>query len=253
MKVVILAGGYGTRLSEYTETIPKPMVTVGNKPILVHIMNHYSRYGYNDFVLALGYKSEIIKEYFVKMNMIHGDLEIDFSSGGINGLSDVNLNWKVSLIDTGQDTMTGGRLSRLSKIIGNEPFMMTYGDGVSDVPIDKLLKHHFESKKIATVTAVRPTARFGELDISNGLVASFREKSQMDAGWINGGFFVLDPKVFDFINNENVMFEREPIERLARSGELAAYLHDGFWQCMDSKRDKEYLENLWDSGAPWLE
>ena len=253
MKVVILAGGYGTRLSEYTETIPKPMVTVGNKPILVHIMNHYSRYGYNDFVLALGYKSEIVKEYFVKMNMIHGDLEIDFSSGKINGLSDVNLNWKVSLIDTGQDTMTGGRLSRLSKIIGDDTFMMTYGDGVSDVPIDKLLKHHFEAKKVATVTAVRPTARFGELDISNGLVSSFREKSQMDAGWINGGFFVLEPKVFDFINNEDVMFEREPIERLARSGELSSYLHDGFWQCMDSKRDKEYLENLWDTGAPWIE
>lgn len=253
MKVVILAGGFGTRLSEYTKVIPKPMVEIGGKPILWHIMNHYAKYGYKDFVIALGYKGEVIKNYFLQYYALNNDFTIDLSNNHVDYVNERHTDWKVTLVDTGQASLTGGRVKRLQPVIGNEDFMLTYGDAVSDVNIAELVKTHYQSGKLATVTAVHPAARFGELQLSGeGLVTSFKEKPQVNQGWINGGFFVLSPKIFDYIDGDRTTFEAEPLERLASEGQLKAYLHDGFWQCMDTVRDREKLNEMWETGnAPW--
>ncbi len=254
MKVVILAGGLGTRLSEYTKLVPKPMVEIGNKPILWHIMNHYARFGYKEFIIALGYKGEVIKNYFLQYYTLNNDFTMDLSDGRIRYINERPLDWKVSLVDTGPQSMTGGRILRLKKLIGGEDFMVTYGDAVSDVDVGKLVEAYKASGRLAMVTAVHPTARFGELKIDDDLyVREFKEKPQINQGWINGGFFVLSPKVFDYIRDDSTVFEREPLEKLADDGELKTYLHEGFWQCMDTARDRDYLNKLWEEGnAPWL-
>ncbi len=254
MKVVILAGGFGTRLSEYTKLVPKPMVEIGNKPILWHIMNHYARFGYKEFIIALGYKGEVIKNYFLQYYALNNDFTMDLSDGQIRYINERPLDWKVSLVDTGSNSMTGGRILRLKELVGEEDFMVTYGDAVSDVNIGKLVEAYKASGRLAMVTAVHPTARFGELQIDDDLyVREFKEKPQINQGWINGGFFVLSPKVFDYIRDDSTVFEREPLEQLASDGELKTYLHEGFWQCMDTARDRDYLNKLWDEGnAPWL-
>tara|TARA_X000001036_G_scaffold63359_1_gene53871 strand:- start:4196 stop:4891 length:696 start_codon:yes stop_codon:yes gene_type:complete len=224
MKVVILAGGFGTRIGEYTKTIPKPLIKISGKPILIHIMELYSRYGFKEFYIALGYKGNVIKKFFKKNN---------FSK------------WKINLVETGKNTMTGGRLKRLKKYFKkNETFMMTYGDGISNVNLKKLLNFHEKNKRIATLTAVRPPARFGALKISGKRVKYFKEKSKLDEGWINGGFFVMDQKIFDFIDSDKTYLEREPLEKLTKNKQLLAYKHKSFWQCMDTKRDKDKLEQL---------
>ena len=253
MKVVILAGGFGTRLSEYTSLIPKPMVEIGGKPILWHIMNTYSSYGYNDFILALGYKSEVIKDYFLNYYALNNDFEVSLENGKINYINEINRKWKIKLIDTGLNTMTGGRVKRLEKIIGNDTFMLTYGDAVSDINIKELVEFHKKSKKYATVTAVHPSARFGELSINeNNEVISFQEKPQTNTGWINGGFFVFDSTLFGLIKGDSTILEREPLEKLAESNDLVAFKHKGFWQCMDTARDRDHLESIWQKGdAPW--
>ncbi|MDE5638749.1 MAG: glucose-1-phosphate cytidylyltransferase [Odoribacter sp.] len=235
MKVVILAGGFGTRLSEYTKLVPKPMVEIGNKPILWHIMNHYARFGYKEFIIALGYKGEVIKNYFLQYYALNNDFTMDLSDGRIQYINERPLDWKVSLVDTGANSMTGGRILRLKELVGEEDFMVTYGDAVSDVNIGKLVEAYKASGRLAMVTAVHPTARFGELQIDDDLyVREFKEKPQINQGWINGGFFVLNPKVFDYIRDDATVFEREPLEKLAGDGELKTYLHEGFWQCMDT-------------------
>ncbi len=254
MKVVILAGGFGTRLAEYTESIPKPMVTVGGKPIIWHIMNHYASHGFNEFVVACGYKSEAIKSFFTNYYSSAADFTVDLSNGQVEIISEAPVKWKVTLVDTGVGTLTGARIKQLQPIIGNEPFMLTYGDGLCDVNLKELVKFHKEKNKCITLTSVRPSARFGELTISNGVVSCFEEKPQLHSGWINGGFFVIEPSFFDFIGeNEDVMLEREPLSRAVDDNQLAAFRHDGFWQCMDTKRDRDLLESLWGSGnAPWV-
>ena len=229
MKVILLAGGLGTRLSEYTDTIPKPMVQIGDKPMLLHIMDLYFRYQHKDFYVALGYKGEVIKKYFSK----------------------ISNKWNINLIDTGQKTMTGGRVKRLQKLIGNETCMLTYGDGLSDINLDDLLSFHKSHGKLITVSAVRPPARFGAIKLDGDRVASFKEKSHLSEGWINGGFFVIEPDFFNFIDGDNTYLEREPLEKATRQGELFAYKHEGFWQCMDTKRDKDYLEEIYLKDAPW--
>ena len=252
MKVVILAGGFGTRLSEYTNVIPKPMVPIGGKPILWHIMQFYAKYGHKDFYVALGYRSEVIKDYFLNYRELNSDFTLDLNSGDIEHHEVNSEDWKVTLIDTGDKTMTGGRLKRLQKFIGNEPFLLTYGDGVSDVNLKDLVKFHKNHGKMVTMSAVRPTARFGELDIKDSLVKSFKEKPRLHQGWINGGFFVIEPKFFDLIKGDETLLEREPLEKATQKEELMAYKHDGFWQCMDTKRDHDFLEDLWIKGnAPW--
>jgi glucose-1-phosphate cytidylyltransferase len=245
MKVIILAGGFGTRLSEFTELIPKPMVRVGDKPIIWHIMNHYANYGHNDFYLALGYLSEVIKKYFLTYQSLQSDFSVSLKSGDVNFFNSTSLNWKVNCIDTGEATLTGKRISKLQKYISNEPFLLTYGDGLSNVNIEDLVKFHKSHNKMITMTAVRPKARFGELSIDGNKVVDFKEKPQMAEGWINGGFFVIEPEFFDIIGSDNVMLERAPLEKAANMGELMVYKHDGFWQCMDSKRDYDYLNELW--------
>ena len=230
MKVILLAGGFGTRLSEYTDTIPKPMVKIGDKPMLWHIMNLYSQYKYKNFVIALGYKGEIIKKYFSK--------KVE--------------DWNINLVDTGQKTMTGGRVKRLQEIIGNETCMLTYGDGLADINIDSLLAFHKKHGKMVTVSAVRPPARFGAMKLEGDYVKSFKEKSQIDEGWINGGFFVLEPNFFNFIDGDDTYLEKEPLERVAQKNQLSAYRHEGFWQCMDTKRDRDSLEEIYSKGAPWI-
>ena len=225
MKTVILAGGLGTRLSEYTKTIPKPMVAIRGKPILIHIMEQYAKYGFKEFIIALGYKGHIIQKYFLQNN---------YKKKG----------WQVDLINTGKNTMTGGRLKRLKKYLHNETFMLTYGDGLSNINLKKLLKFHKEQKKIITVSAVRPPARFGALKLKGKYVSYFKEKSQMDEGWINGGFFVIEPKFLNLIKNDNTFLEREPLERATKIKQLVAYKHDSFWQCMDTIKDKEKLEEV---------
>jgi len=222
MKVIILAGGFGTRLSEYTKTIPKPMINVGGKPMLVHIMKHYARYGFKNFYIALGYKGKIIKKYFNK----------NF------------LDWKIHLIETGQNTMTGGRLKKLKKYIGKETFMMTYGDGLSNINLKKLLKFHKKNKKLVTLTAVRPPARFGGIKLKGSNVSYFKEKSKLDEGWINGGFFVMEAEFLKMIKTNNTYLEREPLEKVAKKKQLAAFRHEGFWQCMDTKRDRDNLNKI---------
>ena len=225
MKVVILAGGFGTRLSEYTKTIPKPMINIGGKPMIVHIMNLYAKYGFKDFYIALGYKGEIIKKFFNKKFF----------------------DWNINLIETGKNTMTGGRLKRLKKYIGRETFMMTYGDGLSNVNLKKLLKFHKKNKKLVTLTAVRPPARFGVIKFKGQYVSYFKEKSKLDEGWINGGFFVIEPEFLKFIENDNTYLEREPLEKVTRKRQLVAFKHRGFWQCMDTKRDKDKLNKVLNS------
>ncbi len=253
MQVAILAGGFGTRLSEKTEVVPKPMIEIGGRPILWHIMKTYSEYGFNDFAIALGYKGEIIKDYFVNYWLRASDLTICLGTGKIDIHNNDSEVWKVSLLDTGLETQTGGRLKRIAEFIKPETFMLTYGDGVCDVDIRELLKFHKSHGKLATVTAVRPTARFGAFEFEENLVTRFEEKPQTGEGWINGGYFVLEPGIADYIENDSdSIWERSPMERLSSDKQLVAYRHDGFWQCMDTLRDVHLLENLWQSGkAPW--
>ena len=252
MKVVMLAGGFGTRLSEYTESIPKPMVTVGGRPILWHIMKRYAKYGFTEFNLALGYKAELIKEYFLHYRSLNSDFTVDLGTGAVHSHQTDEVDWSVTLVHTGLDSMTGGRVKRMQPYIGNEAFLLTYGDGVADINIQDLVKFHKSHGKMVTVSAVHPGARFGELEIDEGRVFSFKEKPQMGQGWINGGFFVIEPEFFEFINGDKTILEKDPLEKVAEIGELMAYRHDGFWQCMDTKRDRDMLEELWVSGnAPW--
>lgn len=252
MKVVILAGGFGTRLAELTGEIPKPMVPVGGKPILWHIMNHYAKFGYNEFVLALGYKAEIIKHYFLNYPSLNSDFTICMKTGAVEWHNRVEQNWKVTLVDTGLNSMTGGRLGRLRSVLADETFMLTYGDGLSDVDIAGLQNFHKKNNKMVTVTTVHPGARFGELDIEKNEVKSFKEKPQTSQGWINGGFFVIEPEFLDLIVSDDIILEKEPLEKVASIGQLNAFKHEGFWQCMDSVRDRNYLEDLWAKGdAPW--
>ena len=225
MKVILLAGGFGTRLSEYTKTIPKPMINIGGKPMVLHIMKLYAKYGFKDFYIALGYKGEIIKKFFNKKFF----------------------DWNINLIETGKNTMTGGRLKRLKKYIGKETFMMTYGDGLSNVNLKKLLKFHKKNKKLVTLTAVRPPARFGVIKFKGHHVSYFKEKSKLDEGWINGGFFVMEPEFLKFIENDNTYLEREPLEKAVKRRQLTAFRHKGFWQCMDTKRDKDKLNKILNS------
>jgi glucose-1-phosphate cytidylyltransferase len=252
MKVAILAGGVGTRLAEETEIKPKPMVEIGGRPILWHIMMHYAHYGFKDFVIALGYKGEVIKKYMVDYCSLNNNLTVNLRTGEIQRNGDITPDWNVELIDTGIPTLTGGRIKRLAPYIGNETFMLTWGDGVSNIDLNKLLEFHRAHGKLATLTAVRPPARFGHLDFEGDQVAQFTEKPQTSEGWINGAFFVLEPAVFDYIDGDDTQWEREPLERLSRDGQLMAYRHDSFWQCMDTLRDKRLLETTWQSGdAPW--
>lgn len=255
MKVVILAGGFGTRISEESIHRPKPMIPIGDMPILIHIMKYYAHFGYKDFVICAGYKQEYIKEYFANYFLYNSDVTFDFSSGR-NDLkvekSTVD-DWKVTIADTGMYTMTGGRIKRIQPYIGDEPFLMTYGDGVCDVDIQKLVEFHQQGGKIATLTAVYQEQQKGVLDIDEqGAVKSFREKAQMDRVPINAGFMVLEPAIFDYLDGDDTVFEREPMKRLSEEGQLDSYQHTGFWQCMDSLREKELLEALWKKGtAPW--
>lgn len=255
MKCVLLAGGFGTRISEESHLKPKPMLEIGGKPILWHIMKMYSSFGVNEFIICAGYKQNVIKEYFANYYLHRSDITFDFSNGGkMTVHNNVSEPWKVSVVDTGLNTMTGGRIKAIQDYIGNEPFFMTYGDGVSDVDISALLKFHQSHGKIATLTAVQPNMRFGMLDITAGNeITAFREKEIEDSGWINGGFMVLQPEIFDYIEGPSTVFERQPLERLAAEGQLMAYQHKGFWQCMDTLREKNKLEELLASGnAPWV-
>ncbi len=254
MKVVILAGGFGTRLSEYTSVIPKPMVEIGGKPMLEHIMNIYSKHGYNDFYLALGYKSEVIKSYFSKYKTLNSDFRIDISTGKITPYKSYSKNWLISLINTGIKSMTGGRLLRLKEYLKEGTFLLTYGDAVTDLDINKVVNFHKGHGKMITVTAVRPPARFGEITIdSNNKVKSFNEKPQTSAGWINGGYFVIEPEFLNYIKDDNTILEKSPLEDASKKGELMAYQHHGFWQCMDTKRDRDSLEKMIKNDqAEWL-
>ena len=255
MKVVILAGGLGTRLSEYTHLVPKPMVVIGGKPILWHIMNIYSTYNYNDFIIALGYKGDVIKEYFLNYYALNKDFSVDIETGTIQYFKKNKSKWKVTLVDTGFDSMTGGRVRRLKDYLHGETFMLTYGDAVSSVNISRLIEFHSSHGKLATVTAVHPPARFGELLINNDLlVSSFEEKPQTKQDWINGGFFVFDPLCLDLIESDHTVLEKEPLEKLSREGNLMAFKHEGFWQSMDTVRDRNILENMVKTASiPWLE
>jgi glucose-1-phosphate cytidylyltransferase len=252
MKTIILCGGLGTRLSEETVVRPKPMVEVGGHPILWHVMNIYAAQGFKDFVLACGYKADFIKDYFVNFAQLDGDIVVDLRRGKTETRNARAPDWTVAMVDTGQNTQTGGRIKRLADWFGGATFMMTYGDGVGNVNIPELLEFHRSHGKLATVTAVRPPARFGGLTIDGDTVVDFSEKPQVGEGWINGGFMVLEPAVLDFIDGDDTLFERDPMERLAAARQLIAYRHHGFWQPMDTLREKQLLESLWQSGnAPW--
>jgi len=252
MKVILLAGGLGTRLSEYTETLPKPMVRVGDKPLLWHIMKAYAHFNHKDFYIALGYKAELIKEYFLHYRTLNADFTVDLGTGIVNSHQLDEVDWKVTLVNTGLQTMTGGRVKRMKPYIGNETCLLTYGDGVSNVDLDQLIKFHKDHGKMVTVTAVHPGARFGELEMKGDRVISFQEKPQTRQGWINGGYFVIEPEFFELINGDQTILERGPLEQTAQMGELMAFHHNGFWQCMDTKRDRDNLEDFWRSGkAPW--
>ncbi len=254
MKVLLLAGGYGTRLSEETDLRPKPMVEIGGKPILWHIMKTYSKYGFNEFVILLGYKGYYIKEYFANYFLHQSDVIIDIKNNDVEILNNASEPWKVTLLDTGVNTMTGGRIKRAQDIVGDEPFMLTYGDGVSDVDIDELISFHKGHGKLMTMTSVKPEGRFGALDIlANNQVHDFNEKPKGDGNWVNAGYFVCEPKVFDYITEgDSTVFEQQPLKNLASDGQIFTYKHNGFWMPMDTLRDKFTLSKMWDSGkAPW--
>lgn len=252
VKVVILAGGLGTRLAEETEIRPKPMVEIGGHPILWHILKHYAHYGFKEFCLALGYKGDVIKQYFLDYHTLSGDMSIDLVGGKVEVYNKEVDDWGIHLIDTGQETMTGGRVRRLQRWLSDGTFMVTYGDGVSNIDLGALLHFHRQQGKIATVTAVRPPARFGGLVFDGDLVAEFTEKPQIGEGWINGGFLVFEPEIFKYLDSDHSSLEADALERLAADRQLAAYRHGGFWQCMDTLRDKRLLESLWQNGqAPW--
>lgn len=253
MKVVILAGGFGTRISEESHLKPKPMVEIGDKPILWHIMKLYSHYGFNDFIICCGYKQHVIKEYFADYYLHNSDITFDLTENSMTVHNNCCEPWKVTLVDTGLNTMTGGRIKRIKEYVGDETFMLTYGDGVSDVNIDELVEYHKSHKKMATMSAQNVGQRFGVLDIDNaGKIVAFREKNDDDGNMINIGFMVLEPKIFDLIDGDDTVFEKKPLETLSIQNEIMAYKHDGFWKCMDTVRDKKSLEHLWTSGkAPW--
>lgn len=253
MKVVILAGGFGTRLSEETDLKPKPMVLIGGKPILWHIMKIYSKYGFNEFIICLGYKGYVIKEYFANYFLHMSNVTFDLAENRMEIHQNFAEPWKVTLVDTGAETMTGGRVKRIQPYVGDEPFLLTYGDGVADVDVTALLNFHRSHGRLVTVTAAQPTGRFGALNLDDrGGVLSFQEKPAGDGAWINGGFFVMESAVFDYIAGDATVLERDPLEALANDGQLVAYRHNGFWQPMDTLRDKQHLEDLWNQGkAPW--
>lgn len=254
MKVVILAGGKGTRLTEENDILPKPMVSIGGQPILWHVMKIYSAYGFNDFVICCGYKGHTIKEYFADYYLHQCDVTYDFRHGGAMTVhSDKAEPWSVTLVDTGLETMTGSRIRKVKNYLGNDPFMLTYGDGVSDVDINAVLAEHRRSGMTATITAIQPGGRFGMLDIYGDRIVGFREKSQEDGGWINGGFMVMEPEIMDYLGDgDDCVLERRPLETLAKEGKLGVHCHDGFWQCMDTPRDRALLEHMWNSGeAKW--
>lgn len=253
MKVVILAGGFGTRISEDSHLKPKPMIEIGEKPIMWHIMKLYSQYGFHEFVICLGYKQYVVKEFFADYFLHTSDVTFDLANNQMEVHNNYAEPWKVTLVDTGLNTMTGGRVKRIRPYVGDEPFMLTYGDGVSNVNIDELVKFHKSHGKIATITTVSVAQRFGVLDIDeNGQINAFREKDALDNSLINGGFMVFNPEVFDYLGGDETVLEKEPLERLALDGQLMSYRHDGFWKCMDTKREKEQLEDMWQSGnAPW--
>ena len=251
MKVVILAGGFGTRISEESQLVPKPMIEIGGKPILWHIMKEYAHFGFNEFVICAGYKQHVIKKYFADYTLHNSDVTFDFrGETRIKVHNNFSEDWKVTVVDTGYGTLTGGRVKKIQPYVDGDTFLLTYGDGVSDVNISALVEFHKSHGKICTITAVKPESRFGYLDFDGDKVLAFREKSKDDVGWINAGYMVLNAKVFDFIDGD-VSFEQEPMKNLTRVGEVMAYRHDGFWQCMDTLRDKMRLEKLWDDGAPW--
>jgi len=252
MKTVILAGGLGTRISEETGSKPKPMIEIGSKPILWHIMKIYSSFGVNDFVICCGYKGYMVKEYFANYFLHMSDVTFDMKNNKMEIHRKFAEPWNVTLVDTGIDTMTGGRLKRIKEYVDDKTFCFTYGDGVADVQIDKLIKFHNDNKTIATVTAVQPPGRFGTLDVKQDKIISFKEKPPGDGNWINGGYFVLEPSVFDYLKDDSTVWEREPLEKLAKDEQLSAYKHSGFWQPLDTLRDKNKLEDLWSKGnAPW--
>ncbi|BBO99910.1 glucose-1-phosphate cytidylyltransferase [Sulfuriferula nivalis] len=252
MKAIILAGGLGTRISEETSTRPKPMVEIGGKPILWHIMKSYSAHGIHDFVICCGYKGYLIKEYFANYFLHMSDVTFDMRNNKMEVHHRSAEPWRVTLVDTGENTMTGGRIKRVAEHIGDEDFCCTYGDGVSDVNITELIAFHQQHGKLATLTATQPSGRFGAINFAGNSVTSFQEKPQGDGGWINGGFFVLSPKVLDYLVDDSTVWEREPMEQIASAGQMSAYFHTGFWQPMDTLRDKNHLETLWASGkAPW--
>ena len=249
--VVILCGGMGTRLAEQTEVRPKPLIEIGGRPILWHIMKHYSHYGFNEFVLALGYKGEQIKRYFLDFHALGRDFTVSLEDGQVRTLTHNDVeHWRVHLVDTGQATQTGGRVKRIGGLVRGGTFMMTYGDGVANINVRELVAFHRQHGKLATITAVRPPARFGSLRFNGDLVTHFEEKPQIGEGWINGGFFVLEPQTLDYVEGDMSVWEREPLERIAQEGQLVGYRHDGFWQCMDTLRDVRLLESLWERGSP---
>jgi glucose-1-phosphate cytidylyltransferase len=252
VKVAILAGGVGSRLAEETEIRPKPMVEVGGYPILWHIMRYYNHFGFRQFFVALGYRGEYIKKYFADYCSLEGNLVVDFRNGRVTGTQDRHTDWEVNLIETGMRTNTGGRIKRLKPYLDDGTFMLTWGDGLADIDLHKLLEFHRSHGRLATLTAVRPPARYGHLELDGRRVINFSEKPQTSEGWINGAFFVLEPAVFDYIDEDGTQFEKEPLERLARAGQLMAYQHESFWQCMDTLREKHILQSLWETGrAPW--
>ena len=255
MKVVLLAGGFGTRISEESHLRPKPMIEIGGKPILWHIMKYYSSFGFNEFIICCGYKQHVIKEWFANYYLHNSDITLDFTKGNeMTVHNNVAEPWKVTMIDTGLNTMTGGRIKRIQPYVGNEPFMLTYGDGVSNVDLNALVKFHQEHGKIATMTAVNVGQQFGVLEIDkDGTINKFREKNDSDGGVINAGYMVLNPEIFDYIDGDDTVFEKKPLETVAAEGQLKAYMHKGFWKCMDTQRDKEQLEKIIASGeAPWM-